>query len=211
MEDGAISVILHFSPEIPIPNEVPFTAQGGNALMPYITHDIGGYHGIKIPFDLYARWVEFGAFSPILRLHSAHENPMEGNLRMPWTYGKKGIALDRKYFSLRYKLLPYIYTYVRQAYDKSLPLLRPLYLEYPKLSEAYNHPHEYFFGKEILVAPVVDSTGTRTIYLPPGEWYDFFTGKSYKGAQTFTTHYNVDQMPVFVRFDNSRTKTDGLF
>jgi alpha-glucosidase (family GH31 glycosyl hydrolase) len=78
-------------------------------------------------------------------------------------------------------------------------LLRPLYLEYPKLSEAYKHPHEYFFGKEILVAPVVDSTGTRTIYLPLGEWNDFFTGKSYKGAQSFTTHYNVDQMPVFVR------------
>ncbi len=179
--------------------EVPFTAQGGNVLMPYITHDIGGFHGGKIPFDLYARWVEFGAFSPILRLHSAHENPKEGNLRMPWVYGKKGIALDRKFFSLRYKLLPYIYTYVRQAYDSALPLLRPLYLEYPKLSEAYKHPHEYFFGKEILVAPVVDSTGIRTIYLPPGEWYDFFTGKPYKGAQTFTAHYNTDQIPVFVR------------
>ncbi len=179
--------------------EVPFTAQGGNVLMPYITHDIGGFHGGKIPFDLYARWVEFGAFSPILRMHSAHENPGEGNLRMPWTYGNKGIALDRKYFSLRYKLLPYIYTYVRQAYDKALPLLRPLYLKYPKLSEAYKHPHEYFFGKEILVAPVVNSTGTRTIYLPPGEWNDFFTGKPYKGTQTFTAHYNVDQIPVFVR------------
>ena len=179
--------------------EVQFTTQGGNVLMPYITHDIGGYHGKNIPFDLYARWVEFGAFSPILRLHSAHENPKEGNLRMPWTYGKKGIVLDRKFFSLRYKLLPYIYTYVRQAYDSALPLLRPLYLEYPKLSEAYKHPHEYFFGKEILVAPVVDSTGMRTIYLPPGEWDDFFTGKSYKGAQTFTAHYNVDEMPVFVR------------
>ncbi|HKI44593.1 MAG TPA: TIM-barrel domain-containing protein, partial [Balneolales bacterium] len=85
--------------------EVPFTARGGNVLSPYITHDIGGFHGAKIPFDLYARWVEFGTFSPILRMHSAHENPYEGNVRMPWTYGKKGIDLDKKYFTLRIQMI----------------------------------------------------------------------------------------------------------
>lgn len=179
--------------------EVPFTARGGNVLSPYITHDIGGFHGAKIPFDLYARWVEFGTFSPILRMHSAHENPYEGNVRMPWTYGKKGMTLDKKYFTLRIQMIPYIYTYTRLAYERSVPLLRPLYLQYPDLSEAYKHPHEYFFGKEMLVAPVVDSTNSRSIYLPPGKWINFFTGKKYDGAHSFRAKYGVDETPVFVR------------
>ncbi len=179
--------------------EVTFTATGGNVLIPYITNDIGGFHGAKIPFDLYARWIEFGAFSPILRLHSAHENPYEGNVRMPWSYGEKGMSLVKKYFTLRTRLIPYIYTYTRIAYEKSIPILRPLYLEYPYLHAAYEHPHEYFFGKEMLVAPVTDSTGSRSIYLPPGKWIEFFSGRQYHGDTTFTAHYAVDEMPVFVR------------
>ena len=179
--------------------EVAFTARGGNVLVPYISHDIGGFHGAKIDFDLYARWIEFGAFSPILRMHSAHANPKEGNVRMPWVYGDKGIALMRKYFTLRTQLIPYIYTYTWQAHTLSLPLLRPLYLQYPDLAEAYQHSHEYFFGDEMLVAPVLDASGNRTVYLPPGSWIDFFTGKRHEGGHSFSAHYDVDEMPVFVR------------
>lgn len=179
--------------------EVAFTARGGNVLVPYISNDIGGFHGAKIDFDLYARWIQFGAFSPILRMHSAHANPREGNVRMPWVYGDKGIALMRKYFTLRTQLIPYIYTYTWQAHTLSLPLLRPLYLQYPSSEEAYRHSHEYFFGEEMLVAPVLDASGNRTVYLPPGEWIDFFSGKQYDGGKSFTAHYDVDQMPVFVR------------
>jgi alpha-glucosidase (family GH31 glycosyl hydrolase) len=179
--------------------EVAFTARGGNVLVPYISHDIGGFHGAKIDFDLYARWIEFGTFSPILRMHSAHANPREGNMRMPWLYGDQGIALMRKYFTLRTQLIPYIYTYSWQAHTQSMPLLRPLYLEYPDLDEAYRHSHEYFFGDEILVAPVLDASGHCTVYLPPGSWIDFFTGKHYDGGRSFTAHYETDQTPVFVR------------
>ena len=179
--------------------EVAYTARGGNVLVPYISHDIGGFHGGRIDFDLYARWVEFGAFSPILRLHSAHENPREGNLRMPWTYGDRGMALVRKYFTLRTELIPYIYTYAWLAHTESMPILRPLYLEYPKLEEAYRHPHEYFFGSQMLVAPVLDASGNRSVYLPPGEWIDYFSGRRYHGGRSFTAHYAVDQIPVFVR------------
>jgi hypothetical protein len=179
--------------------EVAYTARGGNVLVPYISNDIGGFHGAKIPFDLYARWIEFGTFSPILRMHSAHENPLEGNTRMPWVYGPKGVALMRKYFTLRAQLIPYIYTYSWQAHERSLPLLRPLYLEWPSLDEAYRHFHEYYFGDEMLVAPVLAAGDTRTVYLPPGRWMDFFSGKHYQGGTTFTAHYAVDATPVFVR------------
>jgi alpha-glucosidase (family GH31 glycosyl hydrolase) len=179
--------------------EVAFTARGGNVLVPYISHDIGGFHGAKIDFDLYARWIEFGTFSPILRMHSAHANPREGNVRMPWVYGDQGIALMRKYFTLRTQLIPYVYTYTWQAHTESMPIMRPLYLVYPDLEEAYRQSHEYFFGDEMLVAPVLDESGNRTVYLPPGEWVDFFTGKHYHGGSSFTSHYAVDETPVFVR------------
>jgi alpha-glucosidase (family GH31 glycosyl hydrolase) len=179
--------------------EVAMTARGGNVLEAYITNDIGGYHGAKIDFDLYARWVEFGTFSPILRLHSHYENPNVGNLRMPWTYGEKGMDLAQKYFRLRSRLIPYIYTYTRIAHDKTISLLRPLYLQYPNLRKAYKHPHEYFFGKQMLVAPIIRPTTKRTIYLPPGHWINFFTGEKYNGDQMIKEHYDVDQIPVFVR------------
>ena len=179
--------------------EVPFTARGANVLMPYITHDLGGFIGPHVGFDLWARWIEFGVFSPFVRLHSAHENPRDGNVRMPWTYGSEGVELARTYFRLRYRLIPYIYTYSRRATDDAIGLVRPLYLEYPDLEEAYNHPYEYFFGKELLVSPVVDSTGTKDTYLPPGEWIDYFNGKRHEGGQILHQQVPVDQIPVFVR------------
>ncbi|HVX04229.1 MAG TPA: TIM-barrel domain-containing protein, partial [Rhodanobacteraceae bacterium] len=179
--------------------EVAYSVRGGNVLIPYISHDIGGFHGGSIDFGLYARWIEFGAFSPLLRLHSAHENPREGNLRMPWNYGERGIALARKYFTLHTQLIPYLYTYAWIAHRDSLPIMRPLYLQNPDSDEAYEHPREYGLGNELLVAPVLDAGGERTVWLPPGQWVGFFDGKRYDGGRSFTAHYATDQMPVFAR------------
>lgn len=179
--------------------EVPFTEMGGNVLMPFITHDIGGFHGAHIDFDLYIRWIQFGVFSPILRLHSSHENPEEGNARMPWNYAQRGIDMVRDLFRLRYRLLPYIYTCCRTAHDDALPIVRPLYLEYPNLDRAYDHPGEYFFGKEFLVAPVTDSTGVKSIYLPPGTWYEFGGTAPIRGDTLLTRTYSLQEIPLFVR------------
>jgi alpha-glucosidase (family GH31 glycosyl hydrolase) len=179
--------------------EVAFSARGGNVLVPWISHDIGGFHGRRIDFDLYARWIEFGAFSGILRMHSAHENPREGNVRMPWTYGQQGVELMRRYFTLRTQLIPYIYSYAWRAHRESLPVLSPLYLEYPEVEEAYRHPHEYFFGSEMLVAPVIAAGGRHTVWLPPGDWLGFFDGRHYEGGRTFSAQYAVQDTPVFVR------------
>lgn len=179
--------------------EVAYTARGGNVGVAYMSHDIGGFHGGRIDFDLYARWIEFGAFSPILRMHSAHANPLEGNLRMPWVYGEKGVALMRKYFRLRTQLIPYLYTQAWLAHRDAMPILRPLYLAWPERDEAYRHPHEYLFGESMLVAPVLAPDGDVTVWLPPGGWIDFFTGKRHEGGRSFTAHYAVDEIPVFVR------------
>ena len=180
-------------------DEVPATAIGGNVLVAYTTHDIGGFLGKKIDYALYARWLEFGVFSPILRLHCAHENPEEGNLRMPWIYGGEATSLVRDYVKLRYRLIPYLYTYAHVAHESGLPIVRPLYVEFPELEKAYSCPGEYLFGDEMLVAPMTDSTGSREIYFPPGEWIDYFTREVYKGNQSVSYDCPLDRIPLFVR------------
>jgi alpha-glucosidase (family GH31 glycosyl hydrolase) len=179
--------------------EVPYTAQGGNILMPFITHDIGGFIGRNISLDLYTRWVQFGVFSPLLRLHSAHENPREGNARMPWTYGPEGVRIVRDLFRLRYQLLPYIYTMTRRVHEEALPLVRPLYIMHPHVEEAYRHPDEYYFGDAMLVAPVVDSSGVRDVYLPPGEWVEYFSGLRRSGNTTLRVTSSLETFPLFIR------------
>jgi alpha-glucosidase (family GH31 glycosyl hydrolase) len=191
--------------------EVAYSVRGGNVLVPYMSHDIGGFHGGKIDFDLYARWVEFGAFSPLLRMHSAHENPKEGNLRMPWTYGKRGMALVQKYFKLHTQLIPYMYTFAWIAHTEALPILRPLYLQDPHSAQSYEHPHEYWFGNEMLVAPVLEAGGKRTVWLPPGTWIDYFNGRHFDGGTSFTARYATDQVPVFVRDGAIVPEQPGVF
>jgi len=180
-------------------SEIPYTAQGGNVLMPYITHDIGGFIGSDESTDLYVRWVQFGAFSPFLRLHCAHENPEVGNRRMPWIFGKRGEDIARTFFQLRYRILPYVYTLTRIAHDSSLPVVRPLYLEYPGLEEAYHHADEYLFGNAFLVSPVTDSLGVKDVYLPPGDWFDYFSGDHVRGDQTIHRTCSLETLPVYVR------------
>ncbi len=184
--------------------EIPMTVKSGNVLYPYVTHDIGGFVGtLKDNYELYARWVQFGAFSPIFRLHSCHENPDEGNARMPWNYGDKGLNLARQFVTARYQLIPYIYTYCREAYDTGLPMCRPLYIEYPDRDEAYNHFDEYLLGREMLIAPVttpaVNGQAIRDIYFPEGVWIDYFTGVKYQGNKTIKYTCPLDRMPVFVK------------
>lgn len=184
--------------------EVPYTLKSGNVLVPYVTHDIGGFIGpLKDDFELYARWLQFGALSPILRLHSAHENPGEGNARLPWAYGEAGCEMARRFFQLRYSLIPYLYSACREAYDTGMPLCRALYLEYPDEPQAYRRFDEYLLGHDLLVAPITSrGTGgvaTRSIWFPPGQWIDWFTGQKYAGGKTVDYECPLDRMPLFVR------------
>jgi alpha-glucosidase (family GH31 glycosyl hydrolase) len=179
--------------------QVGFTGRAGNMLIPYVSHDIGGFHGDTLSVGLYCRWLEFGAFAPILRLHGAYENPANGNLRMPWMYGQQGIDVAQKYFNLREQLLPYIYTYSRVAYDDGVSIVRPLYLENPEMPESYSYPGEYFFGDNFLVTPVVDSSNAATTYFPPGKWIRYSDGKEYASGQVIKEVYATDAIPLFVK------------
>ncbi len=177
--------------------EVGFTSRAANVLYPYWSNDIGGFNGDRLPADLYIRWVQFGAFSPILRLHSNH------GIREPWEYGPEGIEAARTYFGARYELLPYIYSWARQTYETGEPLCRPLYLDWPEEEEAYRRDDEYLFGDAILVAPIVQAApagqpARREVWLPPGEWLDPWTGEAYSSG-VISYEADLQRLPMFYR------------
>jgi hypothetical protein len=174
--------------------ESQFSQDEASIGLPYVSEDIGSFKGKHLPDDLYARWVQLGTFQPVLRLHSDHGD------RLPWEYGA-GQQPAADALRLREALVPYTYTLARQAYDTGLPLTRPLYLDYPALSEAYQHAGEYLYGSNVLVAPVTTpgAVASQTVWFPPGRWVDYFTGATYSGPSTATLQVPLDRMPVFVR------------
>ncbi|RZS91710.1 alpha-glucosidase (family GH31 glycosyl hydrolase) [Motilibacter rhizosphaerae] len=195
--------------------EVGFTSgeSASTGLSP-ISHDIGGHnrgeqYGIpgsdvvngrrttKLPDDLYARWVQFGTFQPIDRLHSDHGD------RLPWQYPGAAGASASKFLNLREALVPYTYTLARQAEATGVPVVRPTYLEYPGEQEAYaTAGGEYLYGSDVLVAPVTTpgTTATTHVWFPTGSsWTDWFTGKTYAGGTSAEITTGLDTMPVFVK------------
>ena len=161
---------------------------------PYVSDDIGSFKGKHPPDDLYARWVQLGTFQPVLRLHSDHGD------RLPWDYGTAQDSAA-KFLQLREALVPYTYTLGYQATRTGLPIVRPLYLDYPDRTAAYQHPTEYLYGPDVLVAPVTSpgQVAKQQVWFPPGRWTDYFTGATYDGPATATLNVPLDRMPVFVR------------
>ncbi|HTR40404.1 MAG TPA: TIM-barrel domain-containing protein, partial [Pseudomonadales bacterium] len=180
--------------------EIPFTTSSGNAGCFFWAHDTGGFSGERDP-ETYARWVQFSAFSTSLRLHSVGESLD----RRPWLWGQPFEDSMRQMFHLRAQLLPYIYSSVYECYDQMLPLLRPMYLEYPTQPEAYQYPGQYLFGDDFLVAPITTpGVGTnylakQTIWFPPGQWFNFLTGEKYEGGRIATVSADIYEIPVYVR------------
>jgi len=177
-----------------------YTVRRASIGMPYESHDIGAHNyyqdGNHLPPDLYARWIQLGAFQPILRLHSNH------GYRAPWDYPDPAKASATAFMQLREALVPYTYTLGRQAYDTGLPMARGMYLNYPEYDDAYKYGTQYLFGDDLLVAPVT-TPGTENVptqvWFPPGTWTDLFTGQSYTGPAVRTITTDLSTMPVFQR------------
>jgi hypothetical protein len=174
-----------------------------------ISHDIGGHNGgPKLPDDLYVRWVQLGAFQPIMRLHSNHGD------RLPWQYSDPARVAAEKFLNLREDLVPYTYTLAKNAANTGVPAVRATYLEYPDQQGAYDSAsNEYFYGSDVLVAPATSpgATATTSVWFPPGQWTDYFTGKTYTGpsTQNITTDWN--SMPVFIKAGGIvPTRTDNV-
>ncbi|MFZ0667107.1 MAG: TIM-barrel domain-containing protein [Acidimicrobiales bacterium] len=181
--------------------EVALTPAEATVGEPYVSDDVGSYlgppptQGSPDPPDLFDRWVQFGTFQPILRLHSD-----DGN-RLPWQYPEPVSGITESFLRLREELIPYTYTLASEASRTGMPIAQPLYLDYPSLEAAYDHPGEYLFGSNMLVAPVTTpgTVAQTTVWLPPGRWIDYFTGATVTGPSTVSLSVPLDQMPVFVR------------
>jgi alpha-glucosidase len=192
---------LHFQPY--------FTATASNVGFGYWAHDIGGFYNNAVDSpELFTRWLQWGAFSPMLKTHFT-KNAIAR--RRIWTYPYLYARAMRKAILLRYKLIPYIYTAARDAYDTGVSILRPMYYGWPWQNEAYEFKDEYMFGRDLLVSPVTHPMGrnrpqntphllaTKKIWLPKGTWVEWPTGRIFRGDTTIERHYSIYQIPVFAR------------
>ena len=179
-----------------------FTATAANVGYAYWSHDIGGHMPGSVDPELYTRWVQFGAFSPILRTHTTKNPDSE---RRIWAYPEPYSAVLRSAFQMRYALQPYLYTEARRTYDTGVAFFRPLYYDWPEANEAYTSKGEYLFGDEMLVAPVVAAVSkpseraTEKVWLPEGEWIEWPTGKHLTGPVTAERSFTIEQTPVYVK------------
>lgn len=159
--------------------------------------DAGGFSGHPNP-ENYARWIEFAALVPIMRVHGGLNEK-----RQPWVYGPVAEAAARDAIDLRYRLLPYIYSYERLNTEGQVGLIRPLFWEFPSDPRAATVDTEWMFGDALLAAPIVtEGAATKTVYLPPGQWFDYSSGRSYKGAQSITIPADSQSwkdIPLFIR------------
>jgi alpha-glucosidase len=115
-------------------------------------------------------------------------------------HGPEHEAIRRKYIELRYKLMPYLYTGIEEMSRTGLPLMRPVFLEYPQASDFYGDNRDFLFGRDFFVAPVTtDMVDAEEIALPPGEWYDFWTNAKLSSKEKFTLQPRLDEMPLYVR------------
>jgi len=179
-----------------------FTATAANVGYAYWSHDIGGHMPGVVDAELYTRWLQFGAFSPILRTHTTKNPDAE---RRIWAYLEPYSDIMRNTYHLRYALLPYVYTEARRTYDTGVAFLHPLYYDWPEADEAYSNKNEYVFGQQMIVDPVVapgdKATGlvNESVWLPPGEWIEWQTGARFKGPATVQRNFSIRQVPVYVR------------
>ena len=179
-----------------------YNSTASNVLYGYWSHDIGGHMGAdSIDPEMYIRWMQFGAFSPVLRTHSTKN---AGLNKEPWVFADKERDIIRDIIKQRYSLAPYIYTMARHAYDTGVSLCRPMYYDYPDTKEAYSNRNEYMFGDNFLVYPITkpmnDGVSEQNVWLPAGcDWYELSSGTMLKGGQTMERCFLLDEYPVYIK------------
>ncbi len=200
---------------------IPIAINTGLTGIPFWGTDIGGFVPTKeFTAELYLRWFQFGAFCPLFRAHGR-----AWKLRLPWGWNTgdpgpieishyDGAAIPdasqlhddrvepicRKYLELRYRMLPYLYSAVHDCTITGMPIMRALWLHYPDDAVAVARDDEYLWGRDLLVAPVVEKGAmSRQVYLPHGAWYDFWTGARIEGGREITREIDLSTMPLYVR------------
>ena len=204
---------------VTLKNQVPIGINSGLSGIPYWGTDIGGFvPTAEFTGELYVRWFQFGAFCPLFRSHGR-----VWTLRLPWGWNEGAPTGDiaaetrftipdaeyhnaavepicKKYLELRYRLMPYLYSAVRECTQSGMPIIRALWLHYPDDPAAVSRGDEYLWGRDMLVTPVVEKgAAERKLYLPPGVWYDFWTGEKHDGGAEIARTVDLETMPLYVR------------
>ena len=182
---------------------LPFlNSNSSNLGISWNSHDIGGYHTGMEDGELYLRYVQFGCFSPIFRIHVEKGRYYK---REPWRWDLKTFEITKNYMQLRHRLVPYIYNEGYKYYKEGRPLIQPLYYKNPELYDDVLYKNEYYFGSEFLVSPLTDKKDIvmdrviHKFFLPKGLWYDFKSGKKFPGDRSYVSFFKDEEYPVFVR------------
>ncbi len=179
-----------------------YNSMAANYGVNWWSHDVGGYKDGTEDSELYIRYVEFSCFSPIFRFSAKRGVYYK---REPWMWDVKTYTIAREYCLLRQRLIPYLYTEAFNYSKTGKPMIQPLYYGYPEIYDEPIYRNEYFFGKELFIAPITkqkDMTMNRSIerlYLPKGVWYDLKTGKKFLGNKRYVAFYKEEDYPVFAR------------
>ncbi len=181
-----------------------FTATASNIGYCWWSHDIGGHMWGYRDDELSTRWIQLGVFSPINRLHSTAGEFMG---KEAWNYGAEAESAIKKWLRIRHQLFPYIYTMNYRCHNELLPLVQPMYYSYPKCSAAYEVPNQFWFGSELMIAPITepngkcDRMGRVDVWLPKGDWFDFETGLHYysKKGRKMEVLRSLQNYPIFAK------------
>ena len=179
-----------------------FTSTAANVGYGWWSHDIGGHMGGIEDDELYTRWVQFGCFSPILRLHST-KNPFHE--RRPWGRTPSAAQAASNAMRLRHTLIPYLYSMAWRNHIEDIPLITPIYYSHPEQTNAYECLQQYWFGSELIAAPFTRPANNetrlskQTVWLPPGDWFSFFTGEFHQGGRWLSIYGTLEDIPVFAK------------
>lgn len=178
-----------------------FTATASNSGYAWWSHDIGGHMGGYKDDELYVRFLQFGVFSPINRLHSTNSSIFT---KEPWAYMNGAGLIAEEFLRLRHRMIPFLYSAAYENTEQGLALIEPMYYAYPECPEAYRFPNQYLFGRQLLIAPITekseaDGMARVSVWLPEGRWTDFFTGEEYQGGREVTMVRWLDSLPVLLK------------
>ncbi len=179
-----------------------FTNTATNIGYTWWSHDIGGHMGGSKDDELYTRWVQYGLYSPIMRLHST-SNEFMG--KEPWKHSFVAETVVTKVLRERHALIPYLYSMNYRTHKNCLALCEPMYYEYPETPEAYKVKNQFSFGSELMVAPITSKINPKTnlacveVWLPEGRWTDIYTGAIYEGNKMLKMYRGIESIPVLAK------------
>jgi alpha-D-xyloside xylohydrolase len=167
--------------------------------VPFWSCDNGGFSSKagNLTDHLWIRWSQWSMFQSNPRLLGTSPPP-----RVPWSFGEQAVRVFRKYAKLRYRLMPYIYSQAHQSTQTGLPMMRAMVLEYPQDPRTHDLEDQYMFGDALLIAPVCSPDNRRSIYLPQGSWFDYWSGERLDGPLTVTVEPDLETLPIYVRADS---------